>query len=140
MSPSVLSGAVEVSRVKVALYFLNRDGFQHSQLPFSLSLGPCKYVSIRNGSVLYFNYFFPVRAPAQLLGWVEERDEGSVRTQTALAQLVPSTSSGVYILASYLFSMISFSSLGLGDNLPLLLPNRAKSLLSNPVSTFLRGN
>lgn len=61
----------------------------------------------------------------ELLGWVEGRDEGSVRTQTALAQLVPSTSSGVYILASYLFSMISFFSLGLRDNLPLLLPNGA---------------
>lgn len=61
----------------------------------------------------------------ELLGWVEARDEGSVRTQTALAQLGPSTSSGVYILASYLFSMISFFSLGLRDNLPLLLPNGA---------------
>lgn len=61
----------------------------------------------------------------ELLGWVQGRDEGSVRTQTALAQLVPSTSSGVYILASYLFSMISFFSLELGDNLPLLLPNGA---------------
>lgn len=75
----------------------------------------------------------------ELLRWVEGRDEGSVRTQTALAQLAPSTSSGVYSLASYLFSLISFFSLGLGDNLPLLLANGASHSSLNLFLHFSEG-
>lgn len=66
--------------------------------------------------MLYFNHFFSVRAPGQRAVGV---DGGERRW------LIPSISSVVYILASHLFSIISFPSLGLGDNLLLPLPNCA---------------